>query len=119
MFKRTYTEKEFQEFLRRIKSGRLPKDVANDPDMPSYESVSRKTRKDPKFKARYYEAIHSLPYKLQASIQMLSPRFDEEVKQMHSAGMTAYRIAKIFEVTEQTVHRSLKGGTSHGHSKAA
>lgn len=97
----------WDEFLRRVASGRTPGEVLKDSDMPVYSCLHSKRGSDPGFAARYDEVLDELPFSVQARCESLGDRFKEAARALRDQGKFYREIADQLGVTTMTVFRHL------------
>lgn len=97
-----WNEKDMQEYLDRIASGRTVTEVGKDKDMPSREVFDKHLRENPKFKERYEEVWEAVPFAVQARAQRLGDRFNYRVVALRDEGKTWPEIANLLDVNEST-----------------
>jgi len=97
----------WDEFLRRVASGRTPGEVLKDADMPVYSCLYSKRKSDSGFAARYDKTVDDLPFSVQARGEMLGDRFKEAARALRDQGKLYREIADELGVTTMTVFRHL------------
>lgn len=106
--RRLYPDSAFDEFLKRMLTGRIPNEVASDPDMPSVKWVRAYFVRHPGSRRRYDETIDAMPFPDQARMQSLGPRFLAEVRRLRVAEDGSKRpdhaIAKMLGLTAMTIN---------------
>lgn len=103
-----FCDDDFELFLKRLGSGRTPKEVASDDDMPSL-SVWRKYRRDnPSYAKRFMEVWDRLPFSVQARAQMLGPRFLRELRLLFNQGLSDHEASHLLGVTAMACNRHTK-----------
>lgn len=106
--------KDFEVYLRRIKSGRTVTEVGKDQDMPCREVFDTYKREHPKFRQRFEKIWDGLPYSVQVRGQKLGQRFKKEMVTLRQSGKSWSEIARILGVKESTPrntwHRLKQGG---------
>ena len=110
-----FTDEDFEEFLRRVQSGRRPSEVGLDKDMPGYSKWRSFLRAHPDFQMRLDDIFESLPFHIQAKAGMLGKRFNQECSRLFEAGYSDHRIAAELGVTAMTANKRTKpwrGGAS-------
>ncbi len=98
----------FEEFLRRVIAGRTPTEVCKDPDMPCYLTWSEYRKKNKDYDLRFFKACDALPFKFQAKMRKMGPRFKKELHGLYKDGLSQTRIAEILGVSQNCVSRNLK-----------
>jgi len=81
---------------------------AENDSIPQETSVYGWLKKHPKMNQKYYDICDSLPYSIQSKCGIMGPRFEKEVKQLHSQGKLPKEIAEITGVTIMTIWRAIK-----------
>lgn len=95
----------YEEFLRRIASGRITIEVCADPDMPGEYAVYEYMRKNPDFRTRFNNIFQSLPFHVQARAENLGETFRDALKRLLDSGFNQKQCAKILGVQEMTISR--------------
>ena len=101
-----WVDKDFEEFLKRIASGRTPAEVARDKDMPSRQAWQRYTASNPAFKKRFHKIWDSLPYSVQARAFQLGKKFKQDVIKLRRHGLSFPKIAEKLGVTHHSVRHA-------------
>ncbi len=94
--------KDFEEYLRRVQSGRTVTEVGKDGDMPCREVFDAYKREHPDFGERFEHIWDNLPYPVQARGLRLGKRFKREVVTLRKAGKSWPEIASLLDVNEST-----------------
>lgn len=102
-----WTHERYEEYLRRVASGRTPQDVGNDPDMPDQALFYRYKIRNPAFGKKFDKVWESLPYSVQAQARKLGKRFRRDVNRLHKAGHSAIEISNILGVYKSTIAKTL------------
>lgn len=113
---RKWDKEDFEEYLRRIQSGRTISEVGQDKDMPVREVFGDYMKENPVFRKRFELIWDKLPYDVQVRGNRLGIRFEKEITKLREKGMTYPQIAAVVGVKESTVRNRLNG---HGTRKAA
>ena len=101
-------DSDYQEFLRRVETGRLPAEVAQDLDMPSCKLFIRYRAKNPDYEKQFKVILReSLPYLMQEDNEY-EATLTQEIMQLHKNGHTVDEIAKIFEIKESTIQKHIE-----------
>lgn len=98
----------FDEFLRRMATGRTRNDVCNDEDMPGTSWLYQQMKDDPALKTRYRETVEALPYPVQAKMTSLGQRFMADVRRLRSPAegrLSDEKIAQALGVTAMPVNK--------------
>jgi len=111
---RLYEEDVFNEFIARIRTGRSPKSVSSDADMPMRTSVHHRCAQNSAFAAAYRDAVDALPFSVQAQCEMLGPRFELELRRLFDQGYSDHQAAKALGVTAMTSNRRTKKWRADG-----
>lgn len=108
-----WSDADYEEFLRRVQSGRTHMEVSDDPDMPSSPCFNKYLNKKPEFKKRFEEIWEALPFEVQARGRNLGKRFKLEVVRLRLRGNTWPEVSRklgVKESTPQTTWSKLKLG---------
>jgi len=105
---RIWREEHYDEFLRRIASGRTRIEVCSDPDMPRFTAMIEKLRGDPDFRNRYDKIRWTFPYGVQVRTGGLGPKFDEELKSLLDLGLSHQQCAEILGVHKTAIFTHAK-----------
>ena len=100
-----YGRKDYEEYLRRIASGRLITEVGHDEDMPQPDLFYIYLRKNPDFKKKFEKMWESLPYEFQARSKRMGKRFRKDVARLHKQGHDWDAIGKMLGVTPSLARR--------------
>lgn len=98
-----WSQKDFEEYLRRIKTGRTIKEVGKDPDMPCREVFDTYLRNNPAFAETFEREWNMLPFEVQVRAQRTGERFKHYIVELRLMGMTWPQIANFMNVKENTV----------------
>ncbi len=101
-----YKPETHEEALRRIKTGRTPRDVSFDDDMPCSTTINRYREQNPDYNQRYIQAVEDLPFHLQAKAFILGQRFKAEVLMLHRKKLTQEVIAQKLGVSTAPVQKA-------------
>ncbi len=93
-----YTRKDYDEYIRRISTGRMITDVGRDKDMPQSDLFYIYLRKNPDFKKKFQKMWEDLPYKYQAQSRRMGKNFRRDVVRLHKQGYDWEGIGKILGV---------------------
>ena len=109
-----WSGEDYEEFLRRIQSGRTPSEVGRDPDMPRYNEFWKRLKADPDFRERYERTWKKLPYSVHVRACKLGEDFKTDVVFLRRKGLTLGIIAETLGVNMASVrgtwHRLKKQG---------
>ena len=94
--------KDFEEYLKRVQSGRTVTEVGKDDDMPCREVFDVYKREHPDFGERFEHIWDNLPYPVQARGLRLGKRLKREVVTLRKAGKSWPEIASLLGVNEST-----------------
>ncbi|MBI4030178.1 MAG: MucR family transcriptional regulator [Proteobacteria bacterium] len=94
---------DFEEYLRRIRTGRTLTEVGKDDDMPSREVFDEYLRTNLAFREKFERAWDMLPFSVQIRGNRLGLRFEREVMDLKKRGFTSVRIAKVLNVSESVI----------------
>lgn len=107
-------DKDLEEYLQRIASGRTPIEVSHDEDMPGANVFYRYLKNNAGYRKRYEKIWDSLHYEVHIRAGKPSRRFENEVVRLRRKGMTLPEIAGQLEVGVHAVrcawHRLKKQG---------
>lgn len=116
--KEIWSEKDFNEFLWRIRSGRTITEVGKDDDMPSRELFDEFLRNNAAFRKKFEMAWDKLPFDVQVRGNRLGLRFEKAILAMKERGYTSVEISKRLGVSETTVRQRLINiSTNRGRAK--
>lgn len=106
-FKR-YTRADYDEYLRRVSTGRMISDVGKDKDMPQTDLFYIYMRQHQDYRKKFSEMWERLPYHIQARGRRMGKRFKGDVKTLLRQGKTIPDVARILGVKESLVkaHRT-------------
>lgn len=96
-------KKDFDEYLRRIRSGRTMTEVGRDEDMPCREVFDKQLRENPAFRRKFEKIWDRLPFEVQLRGQKTGPRFKNMVVMLRREGKTWPEVAGIMGVKAGTV----------------
>ena len=94
---RKWGPQDFDEYLRRIQSGRTINEVGNDKDMPNSSMFYDYLRENPRFGKAFDKIWDSLAFAVQARGQKLGKRFEKEIKRLRRAGHMWSDIGRMLE----------------------
>lgn len=103
-----YTPEDYEEYLRRIASGRTISDVGNDKDMPGSVLLYRYIKTHPEFGQKFIAMLDALPYSFQAHIGKLGKSFQRDVVRLREEGLAWPEIGQrlgVHQSTAKTAHR--------------
>jgi hypothetical protein len=98
-----WSDADFEEYLRRVKTGRTLTEVGRDKDMPCREVFDKWLRLNPAFRVKFEKLWDSLPFDLQVRGQRTGKRFKKTVFDLRRQGKTWPEISRIMGVKEGTV----------------
>ncbi len=107
-----WKEKDFDNFLKRIKDGRTISEVSQDKDMPKRVIFDVYMRKNAAFQAKFDRLWNDLPFPVQARGRKFGERFKKEVIKLRKKGLGWSEIGRSLGVPRSTVIticRSAKG----------
>lgn len=93
-----YTRQDYDEYLRRISTGRMITDVGLDADMPQPDLFYIYLRKNPDFKKKFQKMWEKLPYKYQAQSRRMGKNFRRDVVKLHKRGHDWNAVGKMLGV---------------------
>jgi len=99
-------KKDFEEYLRRIESGRTLTEVGKDADMPCREVMDKQLRENPALKRKFEKIWDNLPFAVQVRGQKTGPRFKKTVLALRKKGHSWPEIGRIMGVKEGTVRNT-------------
>lgn len=95
--------KDFEEYLRRIKSGRTITEAGKDMDMPCREVFGKYCAQNPDFAEKFEKAWNAVPFDVQVRGQKTGERLKRKVVELRSKGLSWPDIGRIMKI---------KGGTA-------
>ncbi len=98
-----YTRQDYDEYLRRVSTGRRVTHVGRDADMPQADLFYIYLRKNPDFKRKFQRMWEDLPYNVQAQSRRMGQRFKREVKSLRRQGLSSEVIGKRLGVSGSLV----------------
>ena len=109
-----WSREDYEEFLRRIQSGRTPSEVGRDPDMPSVKEFWKRLKADPDYTKRYERVWKKLPHSVHVRANKLGEKFQKEIVRLRRKRLTLKTIAEILNVkmasVRSTWHKLKKQG---------
>lgn len=96
-------KKDYEEYLRRIKTGRTVMEVSRDPDMPNRGLFDAYVKENPDFAEKFEKVWDKLPFTVQGRAQRLGERFRKRMVELRLKQYTWPQIAAMMEVKENTV----------------
>lgn len=118
---RIWQKTDYEEFLKRVCSGRTPGEVSEDEDMPSMPCFHKYTAKNQNYKQRFEKMWENLPFDVQVRAQGLGERYKRTIIKLRLKGLTWPQIGEITGVnhgTAQTTWSKLKANNLLEHYKA-
>lgn len=106
-----WAKKDYEEFLKRVRSGRTPKEVSEDEDMPSMPCLHKYMAKNPNYKQRFEKMWEKLPFDVQVRAQGLGERYKRTIVKLRLKGLTWPQIGEatgVYHGTAQTTWSKLK-----------
>lgn len=103
--KEKWTQEDFEEYLRRIASGRTPAEVSQDKDMPRRQTFLKYVAVNEKFKKKYKKIWRNLPYSVQVRASKLNEKFERDLIKLRRKGNTLLKIAIVLGVTVSAVRQ--------------
>lgn len=100
---RRYTRADYNEFMRRVSTGRMITKVAKDTDMPQSDLFYIYMRNNPDYKKAFQAMWDKLPYKFQAQSRRMSKKFREDVRKLHKQGYDWQQISQMLGVSATLV----------------
>jgi predicted transcriptional regulator len=97
-----WQQSDFDEFLRRIESGRTAPEVARDPDMPSQIALRKFMAKNEAFRRRYDALWEAVPFALQVRARKTGERYKDTLVALRTSGLAWNEVAKIMGVKPAT-----------------
>lgn len=101
-FKR-YTRADYDEYLRRISTGRMISDVGKDKDMPQTDLFYIFMKRHPDYRKKFREMWERLPYNVQARSRRMGRGFKSDIKRLFRQGKTIPSIARTLGVKASLV----------------
>lgn len=100
-----YPDSTFEEFLRRVATGRTVHSVIGDSDMPGYKWFRTRWTNNPSLRAKLMMILDGLPFGVQAKNGMgMGARFVAEVTRLRKLGLSDKKIAAAVGLTAMSVH---------------
>ena len=96
----------FEEFIRRLESGRTVKEVASDPDMPSRKALSDFLTKNPAMQERYDGIWERLPFDVQVRANKTGKSYLDTIRLLRTKGKSWKEISQIMRVNPSTLRNS-------------
>jgi hypothetical protein len=90
--------RDFEEFFRRIMSGRTLDEVGKDKDMPGRAAFTEYLKKDAKLRKRYEDLWDRLPFALQARFRKSGERYKRTLVRQRLSGKTWAQVAQSMGV---------------------
>jgi len=103
--KEKWTQEDYEEYLRRIASGRTPAEVSHDKDMPRRQTFLKYVAVNEKFKKKYEKIWRNLPYSVQVRASKLDKKFERDLIKLRRKGNTLLKIAAALGVTVSAVRQ--------------
>ncbi len=103
--KEKWKAENFEEFLRRVASGRTLAEVGRDKDMPHSQTFLKYAAANEKFKKRYEKIWKNLPYSVQVRANKLGEKFEKDVIRLRRRGYTHAEIASDLGVKTAAVRQ--------------
>ena len=113
-----YSDAQMEEFLQRISTGRTPKEVSKDRDMPSTSTWCDYRRENPNYESKFRKVYELLPFEVQARAQRLGARFKVELRKLFDQGMSDKEAGKALGVTAMACNRITKKWRQNGKNPA-
>lgn len=105
---------DYEEFLRRVRSGRTARQVGQDRDMPSKAMFLWYLRRTPDLKREYDELWEDAPFADQVRANKTGERYCRTLVQLRLGGKTWPQVASLMKLRESTVrnmwHKLKRGG---------
>jgi Fic family protein len=98
-----WSAKDFEEYLKRIKTGRTITEVGRDEDMPCREVFDEYRRDNPDFAEKFEKIWDKLPFHVQVRGQRTGERFKKQVVKLRLKELRWPEIAQAMGVKESTV----------------
>lgn len=99
-----WQHKDYKEYLRRVKSGRTPREVSQDDDMPSLPCFYKYRNENPAYQKKFEKIWEKLPFKVQARGSALGSRFKRDIVRLHKKGFTWKEIGQKLDINHSTAH---------------
>jgi hypothetical protein len=92
------------EFLNRVKAGRFPSSVMDDPDLPGKTWIACQLRARPDKRAALKNILDEMPFHWQAAAGVsIGPRIIPEIKRLRAEGKSDYKIAAELGLTSMAI----------------
>lgn len=101
--RKTWHKADYEEFFRRVQSGRAPVAVGEDADMPTNGAYLRYLKKDSELEKRYWAYWDNLPFPEQVRFCHLGERYKHTLVKLRKRGNTWPEVAKLMDVSETAV----------------
>lgn len=98
-----YTRADYDEYLRRVSTGRMISDVGKDKDMPQTDLFYIYMRQHPDYSKKFFKMWECLPYYVQARSRRMGSGFKNEIKRLSLQGKAIPDIAHTLGVTVSLV----------------
>lgn len=97
---------DFEEFVRRVESGRSVAAVGRDADMPSRQTLFKYLARHPNLKARYDRVRQAQPLAVQVSTRKTGPLYRQTIIRLRKAGMTWAQISAVTGIKASTLRNA-------------
>jgi hypothetical protein len=107
VYRRTdkWRRKDFEEYLRRISTGRTLGEVGQDPDMPCRETFKKYRQTHPEFEKQVNRIWEGLPFAVQLRGQNTGARFTRMMVQLRRQNLSWREIGCRMEVAPKTLQK--------------
>lgn len=94
---------DYDEFFRRVRTGRTPADVGQDKDVPSRNTFMRYLDANPSLRKEYDAVWEQLPFAVQSRANKVGERYRKTMVKLRGQGLTWGEIGAKMEVPEGTL----------------
>ena len=98
-----YTRADYDEYLRRISTGRMISEVGKDTDMPQTDLFYIYMRQHQDYRKKFRDMWERLPYSVQARSKRMGKTFRRDIMKLLRAGKDTSDIAAILDVRESLI----------------
>jgi|GEM_PF-2038176 len=100
---KTWQKADYEEFFRRVKTGRTPMEVGQDKDMPSRNAFMRYMQAHPSMRKQYDAAWEKQPFVIQSRANKIGERYRKTLVKLRCRGLTWEEIGKRMQVPGGTL----------------
>ncbi len=99
---RKWGPEDFEEYLRRIKTGRTPSEVGKDKDMPADYLFHKFARQNPEFHGKFEKIWDKLPFEVQSRGLHFGDRIKNRVIELRMKGNSFPDVGRLLGIPEPT-----------------